>query len=79
MSEPTVAERFLSLEERESPAQYNYTHFRLKHILLDARRLLLKRGIAPGDWAPDFELPCAGGGTLRLRDLRGKPVLLHFG
>ncbi len=33
----------------------------------------------PGEVAPDFKLPRAGGGTLRLSELRGRPVLLHFG
>ncbi len=31
-----------------------------------------------GDIAPDFDLPCDGGGQLRLSDLRGKPVVLYF-
>jgi peroxiredoxin Q/BCP len=32
----------------------------------------------PGDAAPDFHLPTAGGGHVRLRDLRGKAVVLYF-
>lgn len=31
-----------------------------------------------GSKAPDFELPRDGGGTLRLSDLRGSPVVLYF-
>lgn len=31
-----------------------------------------------GDPAPAFDLPRFGGGRLRLEELRGKPVLLHF-
>lgn len=31
-----------------------------------------------GTEAPDFELPRDGGGTLRLSELRGKPVVLYF-
>lgn len=31
-----------------------------------------------GSQAPDFDLPAAGGGTLRLNDLRGKSVVLYF-
>lgn len=34
--------------------------------------------LAVGDIAPDFELPADGGGTLRLGDLRGKPVVIYF-
>lgn len=46
-------------------------------------RSLLKKGtLMPlpevGQTAPDFELPRAGGGTLRLSALRGKPVVLYF-
>ncbi|MBN9244096.1 MAG: peroxiredoxin [Mesorhizobium sp.] len=31
-----------------------------------------------GDKAPDFDLPRDGGGSLRLSDLLGKPVVLYF-
>ena len=31
-----------------------------------------------GDVAPEFELPTDGGGTLKLSDLRGQPVVLFF-
>ena len=31
-----------------------------------------------GQPAPDFDLPRAGGGSLRLSELRGKPVVLYF-
>ena len=34
--------------------------------------------IAVGDVAPAFELPQAGGGTLSLASLKGKPVVLYF-
>jgi len=36
-------------------------------------------GLPLGEAAPDFELPRAEGGSLRLSDLRGRPTLLHFG
>ncbi|WP_421875373.1 thioredoxin-dependent thiol peroxidase [Pacificispira sp.] len=31
-----------------------------------------------GDTAPDFTMPTDGGGTVRLSDLKGKPVILYF-
>jgi peroxiredoxin len=31
-----------------------------------------------GDTAPDFALPTADGGTVRLADYRGKPLALVF-
>jgi peroxiredoxin Q/BCP len=33
--------------------------------------------LQPGDPAPDFSLPTATGGTLSLRDLRGRKVVLY--
>jgi peroxiredoxin Q/BCP len=33
---------------------------------------------AVGDTAPDFTAPTDGGGTIRLKDLRGKQVVLYF-
>ncbi len=34
--------------------------------------------IGVGDQAPDFELPSSQGGTVRLQDLRGQPVVVFF-
>lgn len=34
--------------------------------------------LAVGDRAPDFDLPAAGGGRIRLEDLRGAPAILWF-
>ncbi len=34
--------------------------------------------LKPGDKAPDFQLPTAGGGHVRLSDLKGKAVVLFF-
>ncbi|PIW30682.1 MAG: thioredoxin-dependent thiol peroxidase [Rhodospirillales bacterium CG15_BIG_FIL_POST_REV_8_21_14_020_66_15] len=34
--------------------------------------------LAIGDKAPDFKLPADGGGTLSLKDLRGRKVVLYF-
>jgi len=31
-----------------------------------------------GDKAPDFELPCDDGGSIRLSALKGKPVVVYF-
>jgi hypothetical protein len=79
MATADAAERFRALSTKEPLGEYNYAHFRTKHLLQDARRTIQKRGVLPGQMAPDFELPRADGGTLRLSALRGKPVLVHFG
>ena len=34
--------------------------------------------ITPGELAPDFELKDIEGNTIRLSDLRGRPVVLAF-
>lgn len=34
--------------------------------------------LAPGDVAPDFELPCADGTTVALRDFPGQSVIVYF-
>jgi peroxiredoxin Q/BCP len=34
--------------------------------------------LEPGARAPDFTLPTDGGGTISLRSLKGKPVILYF-
>jgi hypothetical protein len=66
-------------DERQPVDEYNFEHFRTRHLLQDVVGTVEKRGIQPGDPAPDFELPQADGGTVRLSNLRGRPTLLHFG
>jgi len=34
--------------------------------------------VGEGDKAPDFDMPTAGGGRVRLKDLKGKAVVLYF-
>jgi thioredoxin-dependent peroxiredoxin len=34
--------------------------------------------VQPGDAAPDFSLPCAGGGTVGLGQLEGRKAVLYF-
>jgi hypothetical protein len=70
---------FTKLSERESLDEYNFEHFRAKHLLQDGKRTVVSQGVQPGELAPDFTLPEAGGGSVRLSELRGKPVILHFG
>ncbi|MGQ7791660.1 peroxiredoxin [Faunimonas sp. B44] len=36
------------------------------------------RQVAEGDEAPDFALPTDGGGSFRLSEQRGKPVVVYF-
>lgn len=74
-----VCDRFDSLPWREPVDDYNYSHFRVKQIVDDARHTVAADGVRPGQMAPDFDLPLVGGGTVRLHDLRGKPALIRFG
>ncbi len=74
-----LGQRFAALEEKLGVEDYNYEHFRTKHYVLDVQGTLKARGIEPGEFAPDWDLSDAMGGSLRLSALRGTPVLLHFG
>ncbi len=60
-------------------SEYNYEHFRLKHLIADLLKTARGEGIGPGEEAPDFELESTGGDRVRLSDLRGRPVVLRFG
>jgi hypothetical protein len=64
---------------RLSRDDYNFQHFRTKHLLSDMQATLEQRGVPPGALAPEFELPRVDGVAVRLSELRGRPVLLHFG
>ncbi len=57
---------------------YNYRSLPPSIFLKDLQ-LTLRGGPAPGNLAPDFALESAAGQTVRLRDLRGRPVVLIFG
>jgi hypothetical protein len=74
-----VCDQFDSLPWKDSVDEYNYSHFKTKQVMDDARHTLAADGVRPGQQAPDFELPLVGGGSVRLHDLRGKPALIRFG
>jgi hypothetical protein len=59
--------------------EYNYEHFRPKHLLADVWRSVKGEGLQPGSPAPDFELESTDRELVRLSSLRGRPVFLHFG
>jgi len=68
-----------SLESRRQLDEYNYEHFRPKHLLADLWRTAKGEGMQPGSEVPDFELETTEGERVCLSALRGQPVLLHFG
>jgi thiol-disulfide isomerase/thioredoxin len=63
-----LIERFDPLDD------FNFRHFRMRHMAAE----LLRTGLPIGSAAPDFDLPATDGSRIRLSDLRGQPVLLHF-
>ncbi len=60
-------------------SEYNYEHFRPKHLLADVWRSMRGDGLKPGTQAPGFELESTERELVSLRSLRGRPVFLHFG
>lgn len=69
----------LSAAGSASLGDYNYAHFRTKHFVADLVKTVRGTGVAPGQPAPDFDLETTSGERMRLRDLHGRPVVLHFG
>ncbi len=67
------------LGNRSQLVEYNYEHFRPKHLLADLLKTIRGEGIRPGEDAPNFELESTKGERLRLSSLRGRPVVLRFG
>ncbi len=75
MTATPARERAAGLVERlDPPDDFNFRHFRMRHMAAE----LLRSGLAPGCEAPDFDLPSSDGRRVRLSDLRGRPVLVHF-
>jgi len=80
---PTVAPPSTSLSRRavewlDPPEDFNFRHFRMRHMLAELLRGAADHVVVPGQPAPDFALEGARGERVRLLDLRGRPVLLHF-
>lgn len=71
--------RFERLPDRLGIEDYNYGHFRPRQLGWEFKAILARRGIHPGEPAPDFMLSRVDGGQARLSELRDRPVLLHFG
>ena len=59
--------------------EYNYEHFRPKHLLADLWKTIRSEGRQPGALAPDFELESTEGDRVLLSEPRGQPVVLRFG
>ncbi len=67
------------LGNRRQLGEYNYEHFRPKHLIADLLKTARGEGIGPGEVAPDFELESTEGERVSLSSLRGSPVVLRFG
>lgn len=64
--------------ESDNSDGYNYSSFSFEHEDPELERWL-EFGPHPGEPAPDFQLDDLDGNPVRLRDLRGRPVVLEFG
>jgi len=69
----------LVIGKKRRVAEYNYEHFWLKHFVTDLVHTAQGAGVEPGSEAPDFDLEAVDGTRVRLSELRGRAVLLHFG
>jgi hypothetical protein len=67
------------LDKKQTIAEYNFGHFRFKHLFKDALATMRSKGLKPGQLAPDCTMSLANGGKVTLSQLRDKPVVLHFG
>lgn len=79
MQQPDVEHIFPTIADRKNVSEYNWRHFRTKHVVSDLLGTVQKRGVQPGEFAPDFSLESVAGRHVRLSELRGRPVLLRFG
>lgn len=66
------------VERLDPPDDYNFRHFRMRHMAAELLRTVRPEGVLPGQEAPDFELESSHGDRLRLSDLQGRPVVLHL-
>jgi thiol-disulfide isomerase/thioredoxin len=57
---------------------FNFRHFRMRHMIAELVRSYEGMGIPIGREAPDFTLETTDGRPLHLHELRGRPVLVHF-
>jgi thiol-disulfide isomerase/thioredoxin len=69
----------VDLIDRLDPTEdFNFRHFRMRHMIAELLRTKQRRGIGIGQFAPDFELQTPDENALRLSELRGRPVMLRF-
>ena len=59
-------------------SDFNFEHYRLRHMVAELLRGFGDQFVLPGSEAPDFELTSTKGERVRLSQMRGRPVLLHF-
>jgi len=79
MEQVNTNDLFRLMPDKLNPDKYNFDRFTRNYFVMDTKWTYSGRGIGPGKIAPDFELTDTEGNRVRLGDLRGKPVLLHFG
>lgn len=68
------ARRVRLIERLDPNDDFNFRHFRMRHMAAE----VLRTGLPVGSDAPALDLPASDGTRVQLADLRGQPVLLHF-